>query len=431
MSLLAPQPRYRLYGALQNYVAVAAAVARGPSDGTDELASIEAALAAQHGVAHAVFVNQARVGLYLLARAALTPERPRVVLSPYTIHDVVNMVIAAGWEPVFCDIRLDTLNIDLDRARALIEADPRIGALLVTHLHGAAVDVAPIQDLCRARGIAILEDAAQATGARVGGRRVGTLGDAGVLSFGLMKNVNSLFGGLVLTGSDALAAAVREGQRDWPVIDRGRLARRLAQGLSLEAATAPGIFDLVTYRVFRAGFLSQVGPVNRLSQSEVAPVLRSEFPDAYARRPSLTQARLAGRQFASLDAHAQERIEKAAIYDRAFSGIPEAIAPRFSPDGSHVFMQYPVVVPDRFAFIAHLLRAGRDCAGQHLKNCAALPCFAQWAADCPNAARAENQVVLLPTYPGYRMEEVEKTAAAARAFFLGSRGATGAHATAA
>lgn len=403
------------------YLKTGAAILRGLEGHQDEMREIEASLAAQMGSKHAVFVNQARVGLYLLAKASFRPDRPKVVCSPYTIHDVINMLIAAGWQPVFCDIELETLNIDLNLAADLIREDEEIGAVLVTHLHGAACDIAPIRDLCGQRDIQILEDTAQATGAKVGDINAGVQGTAGVLSFGLMKSVNSLYGGLVVTSSDALAAQVRDSQKEWPVISRQKLMNRLAQGIVLNMATAPVVFDLVTYRAFRTSFIKGVGPINRLSQSENSPVLRTEFPDHYAVRPSLAQAVAAKQQFESVDAHAQVRISTASLYHAALKDVDQVVLPDMVSDKSHVYMQFPMVVPDRHDFISYLLKADCDLAGQHLKNCAALPCFENWAADCPNAAYAEKHVVLLPTYPRFRDVGARKIAEAARRYFAETR----------
>ena len=96
----------------------------------------------------------------------------RVVLSPYTLSDVVNMVVVAGAEPVFADVERETCNIDPAQVEELI--DDSTDAVIVTHLHGLICDMDRIGAICRERGVALIEDAAQACGPQCGGRRAGT-----------------------------------------------------------------------------------------------------------------------------------------------------------------------------------------------------------------------------------------------------------------
>ena len=68
-------------------------------------------------------------------------------------------------------------------------------------------------------------------------------------------------------------------------------------------------------------------------------------------------------------------------------------------DFSHTYTYFPIQVEDRTAVLRHMMRERCDVAAQHLKNCADLSCFEEFARDCPQARRAAGSVVLLPTYP--------------------------------
>src|SRR5688500_16495961 len=152
MDVFSPRARFRFYGTPETYVGAArhalrAALGRAP----DHRAELERTVAGMIGVDHAICVPQARFGLYLLFARLLTPDRPEVIMSPYTIHDVVNMVLCAGGRPVFADIEGETCNIDPVRVAERI--NDRTGAVMITHLHGLACDVDRIEALCAARGV--------------------------------------------------------------------------------------------------------------------------------------------------------------------------------------------------------------------------------------------------------------------------------------
>jgi dTDP-4-amino-4,6-dideoxygalactose transaminase len=86
-------------------------------------------------------------------------------------------------------------------------------------------------------------------------------------------------------------------------------------------------------------------------------------------------------------------------------------------DFSHLYTYFPVQADDRNALLRHMMRRGRDVAGQHIKNCADFPAFAEWHRDCPNARKTANAVVLLPTYPRYSLREVEANVRVIREYF--------------
>ncbi|MGE4605762.1 MAG: DegT/DnrJ/EryC1/StrS family aminotransferase, partial [Myxococcota bacterium] len=284
-----PLPRYRIYSRFRDYRAIASEVLTGRAGRGDGAHDLETAIAKQNDVAHALCIAKARVGIFVAIRALIEPGQ-KVVLSPYTISDVVNMVICAGGIPVFADLESDTCNVDAADVERLIDGDT--GAVMITHLHGLACDVDRISAVCRERGVALVEDAAQAFGARVGGRRVGTFGDAGIYSFGQYKNLNSFFGGMVVTSNPDLAAKLRAEIDAFPSQEIGYYLSKVAGGVASDLATWPPIFKSLTYRVFRYGFLHDVGFLNRQVTVDADPQIKRDLPESYLRQMTPMQARI-------------------------------------------------------------------------------------------------------------------------------------------
>src|SRR5712692_2847005 len=146
-------------------------IATGAAWRGQDVAHLERAAAAWLGARHAIAMPMARVGIYCVVKALIRPGQ-NVVMSPYTIADVVNMVVCAGGVPVFADVEPNTCNVDATEVERLIDADT--GLVLVTHFYGLACDIERIACVCRDRAVALVEDSAQAFGARVRERRVGT-----------------------------------------------------------------------------------------------------------------------------------------------------------------------------------------------------------------------------------------------------------------
>jgi dTDP-4-amino-4,6-dideoxygalactose transaminase len=412
---LTPQPRFRFYGTPKNYLAVAAAILTGQiGRESDDLDHAERRVCEWLGAQHALALPQARVGIYLALRCLIRP-RQAVILSPYTFFEVVNMVVCAGGRPVFADIELDTCNIDARQVEHLIDNDT--GAVIATHLHGLACDIKMISEVCRAKGVALIEDAAHCFGGRMNGRHVGTFGDVGIFSFSLKKNVNAFYGGMAITSNKDLRDRMAEKVTKFPTEYTGRLLRRAGKCLLGDIMTTPPLFQLFTFPLFRFDFLRNGGKVAKLLQKKSQPVLCREFPEHYKRRMTSLQARLVVRQIGDVEQHIKVRLDHARVYHRGLSGLPEVSLPPLREDGSHIYLAFPIRVSERQNLVRYMMEKGRDVEEHGFPNAADLPCFSDYARECPNSRTVAAHVVLLPTYPGYGKGEVDKNIATIHSYF--------------
>ncbi|MCC7418329.1 MAG: DegT/DnrJ/EryC1/StrS family aminotransferase [Acidobacteria bacterium] len=179
----------------------------------DEVAAFERELASYCGAAHAVAVSSGTSALQLALIAAGVGPGDEVVTVPFTFVATVAAVLHVGAHPVLVDVDDRSLTIDVDRIEQAIT--PRTRAIVPVHLYGQPADMDPIRAIAARHGIAIVEDAAQAHGARYRDRPAGGLGDLACFSFYPSKNLGACGeGGAVVTGDPRLAEAVRS-LRDW------------------------------------------------------------------------------------------------------------------------------------------------------------------------------------------------------------------------
>jgi perosamine synthetase len=411
----APQPRSRLYTTAAAYAGLLRDGLSGRGRGK-AVTELERALADYLGIDHVVAVPQARVGIYLTIKHLVRRGR-KVILSPYTIADVVNMVVCAGAIPVFADIAADGgCNVDPVAVANLLDRERDVGAVMVTHFYGLACEIEPIRAACARAGVPLIEDAAQAFGARTSGKFVGTLGQAGVFSFGLLKNITGFLGGAVATDDPELARAIRVELDSYPVIARRDLWKKAAKGAAFDIATERAIFDSAVYWLFRHAYLQQKEFFKNQLDTDANPIAYAEFPERYACRMSDTQAAIIRAQLSRCDAQATDRIAKAALYNAGLTEVPGLTLPPFRQDGSHIYLYYTVLACDRDGLARSMTRQYRDVQVSHHRNCANLSCFGEFSAPCPNAERASQQALYLPTYPGYRLDQVEANIAAIRRY---------------
>lgn len=327
------------------------------------LARFEAAMAAYCGVAHAVGVASGTDALTIALGALGAGPGRAVVTTPFSFFATASTIVRVGARPLFADIDPETLNVDPDAAAAVADAaGASVVGIVPVHLFGRLAPMAALRDAARRRGLWLIEDAAQAVGARDGRVAAGAFGAAGCLSFYPTKNLGGLGdGGMVLTDDAAVAAFVR---------------RERHQGQQ-----APYVHE-------------SVGLASRLDALQAAAL---------------------GVKLRHLDAWNARRREVAGWYATWFreAGLAGADdAPLRLPGEAgeaHVFHQYVVRARDRDALRASLAAAGVDTQVYYSLPLHLQPALAHLGhreGEFPHAERASREVLALPIYP-----ELSRTAA--------------------
>jgi dTDP-4-amino-4,6-dideoxygalactose transaminase len=185
-----------------------------------EVAEFEQAFAIYCGAGHCIGVANGTTAIELVLRAAGIGPGDEVVTTPFSFIATVEPIVLAGARPVFADVDLETGLLDANTLEAALT--PRTAAIMPVHLYGQTVDLDAFRALADRHGLFLLEDAAQAHGARWRGRRAGSVGDAATFSFFPGKNLGALGdAGAVATNDDELARRIRR-LRDHGRVDKYR-----------------------------------------------------------------------------------------------------------------------------------------------------------------------------------------------------------------
>ena len=329
-------------------------LAQGP-----KVEQLERRFAAAHDVEHAVAVNNGTTALVAALQALGIGPGDEVVTSPFSFVATLNAVLESGATARFADITEDFC-LDPDGVEALVGERTRV--LLPVHLYGLPADMPRFETLARERGLAIVEDAAQAHGARVAGRSVGSFG-VGCFSFYATKNVMCGEGGMITTPDADLA-------------DRLRVLRN--QGM-------------------RAQY-------------------QYEMPGHNYRLTDL-QAAIALPQVDRLQATNDARRANAAHLSEGLRSLPGLCVPEVPAGREHVFHQYTVRVTagasvDRNGVVAALAERGIRAGVYYPRLMHDYDCYRdhpQVVVDqTPVAARMAEEVVSLPVHPQLSRADLDR-----------------------
>jgi dTDP-4-amino-4,6-dideoxygalactose transaminase len=334
--------------------------------------AFESAVAEYLGVAHAVGVASGTDALLLPLRTLDLQPGDEVVTVPFTFFATAGAIHNAGGKPVFVDIDPVTFNIDPAQVEAALT--PRTRAIIPVHLFGQMAEMEPLREIADRHGLMLLEDAAQAIGARQrsGDRWIdtGEVGDCAAFSFFPSKNLGGFGdGGMVVTNDEELAA---------------RLRRIRVHG------------GLVTYHH------EEIGTNSRLDALQAA-VLKTKLPY------------LAG--------WSEARRRNAAWYDDRLSALEEGghlTRPRILELNESIYNQYTLRVRDRDALRDHLTARGIGSAVYYPLPLHLQPCFeylGQSPGSFPESERAAGEVLSLPIFPELEESELEEVASAIEEFY--------------
>ncbi|WP_067781800.1 DegT/DnrJ/EryC1/StrS family aminotransferase [Actinomyces vulturis] len=159
------------------------------------------------GVDHCIAVNSGTSAQHVATLASELPEGAEVIVPSFTFAATGNSVAISGARPVFADIDINTFNLDPASVEAAIT--PNTKAIEVVHLYGLPANMPAILEIAKKHDLEVYEDCAQAHGAAIGGKPVGSFGRWGSFSFYPTKNMTSLEGGMISTDDAALARRCR------------------------------------------------------------------------------------------------------------------------------------------------------------------------------------------------------------------------------
>ncbi len=334
-----------------------------------EVGELETGVAAVSATQFAVACASGTDALLLPLNTLGLKPGDQVITPSFTFFATAGTIHNAGGTPVFVDIEADSFNVSPTAIEAAIT--PRTRAIVVVHLFGQMARMGEILAIAGKRGIPVIEDAAQAIGARrcMEGAwcRAGETGWAGTLSFFPSKNLGGWGdSGMILTQDDALADRMRK--------------MRLHGGA-------------------KQYFHDFVGTNSRIDTLQAA-VLLAKLPF------------LAGWSAA--------RREKALAYTARLAGCPGITPPVIDPANEHIFHQYTIRAVRRDALMGHLKSRGIGCAVYYPLALHLQPCFAHLGyrrGSLPVTEAATADVISLPVYPELTQAQMDAVVEAVREFY--------------
>lgn len=321
-----------------------------------KVSELEKKISDYHGVAAAIGVASGTDALHLSLDALGIGEGDEVITTPFTFFATAEAVIYTGATPVFVDAEPDTLNIDVSLIEKKITKKTK--AIIPVHIFGHPADMAEINKLARKHNLKVIEDCAQAFGAAINNKKVGSFGDAGCFSFYPSKNLGAYGDGGMITLNDSVIANTIK-----------KLRNHGSGG---------------AYKHESVGFNSRLDEI---------------------------QAGILLIKLKRIDEYNSKRRQNAALYNKFLSGNVKC--PKEKNGCYHVYHQYTIMSPERDKLQNKLKDNGISSVVYypiplHLQE--ALSFLEYKEGDFPVAEKAAREVLSLPMYPGLEEKTIKEIA---------------------
>lgn len=367
-------PYARHHISKHDIAAVAAAVGSDWLTQGPRVHDFEAALAAYCGARFAVACSSGTAGLHLAYLAAGIGKDDEIITSPNTFAATANMALATGARPVFCDIRMDTYNLDEQDIDKRITKKTK--AIVPVHFAGQAADMSAIKSIAKKHKLLIIEDACHALGARQGKERIGSCkySDMAVFSFHAVKPITTAEGGAILTNSKKYYEKL--------VLLRSHGVKKDKNGFNV---------------------MTELGYNYRLTE---------------------LQAALGLSQLKKLNAFIRKRRAAVRAYEQGLKNLEAIILPQEAAgnySGWHVYVIRTKKASDRLPLYRHLQKSGIG-ANFHFPAVYSHPYYQELGYtknSCPNMEAYHKTAITLPLYPDLTGTEIRRVIRAIKDFYAG------------
>lgn len=351
------------------------------------------------GVKHAIGVPSGRWGLCYILQGLGLQKGDEVILPAFTYFAVPAVIIKLGLTPVFVDINTTNFNIDVGNVREHITSKTR--AIIPTHLCGFACEMDKLLDISRKYNIAIIEDCAQSLGAAYKNKKMGSWGDAAYFTFGITKNFTTLGSGIAVTNNEELANSIRNSIRKISPTGMDVLFFEILKAYIMKFATSSILFPGV-YSIMRMCSFFGIDIIASIFHEKNSVI--GNLPNSG--QLNNMQVELGIMQLNDLDRKNELRMQLGLELYGRLSDADNVQIPLLEKDAKNIFSTCPISVKNKNEIKRKLLKNGIDVSAGYLQDCSKLELFKEFRKRCPNASRAEEEVIYLPVYSGLRSTDL-------------------------
>jgi dTDP-4-amino-4,6-dideoxygalactose transaminase len=352
----------------------------------------------------AIGISQARLGLITCLRSLGFNKGDEIILSSYNFHIIPECLIGLGLVPVFVDIESETYNINPKLIKEKITN--RTKAIIATHMFGQPVDMEGILEIAKEYKIKVIEDCAHALGAEYSGKKVGSMGDVGIFSFGLGKNMPCFGGGMITTNDVHLFEKLKSYISHSKFPSQAAILMSILKHSLVYLATTTPVFTFFTFPAIRIFNIFGIDLKEFEKKESLASTSISNYGNLALKLTNI-QAAVGLEQLKKVEYFNNRRIENSILFSKNLSSFNSIKFTKVIPNSKPIYLYYKIRIKNKVFFRKQLFAKGIDTSKKsEMSDCSALSSFAKFKNECPISESINTDISEIPNNHFLSVEDI-------------------------
>lgn len=357
------------------------------------------------------FVYKARIGLFHILNFLIkkNKNKNKVILSSFTVFDMLNMVLLSGFEPIFIDHYKNSSEMNIEQLKVkLNQFKNEVGAVLLTHYNVNNSKLSEISNICKMNNVILIEDCAISIGSKFNSDYVGKFGDFSIFSFGFYKFINVLSGGMVLSKNSEFHNFVIEKEKNWKVVKIYNLYKLIIKSFIIKFFSSKLIYNFI-FPIIKFGYKNNIKLITKFLINDPKPHRKIKFPKEYEFRLSDVQINDIIYQFKNLLNERKLREQNYLIYS---NNIRNEKINFFHNEqnllNENAYLNFPIIVKDKKKFINYMMENKIDLSPQFYRSVSELPFLSEYSDSTNEIQDTVSRLITFPTYSGIDKDYILK-----------------------
>tara|TARA_Y100000590_G_C15683748_1_gene1000794 strand:+ start:615 stop:1907 length:1293 start_codon:yes stop_codon:yes gene_type:complete len=362
------------------------------------------------------FLEHGRSAFYLfLISLKKKTNRKKIIINSFTLFEMINMIIYAGFEPILIDLKENSL--ETNAKEKILEIEKDLAAVVITHLNGFNNDVFQVKNVLekinsnnKSEKIYLIEDCAVSLGSNKDGQYSGNIGDFAILSFNIMKNITTLTGGALIDNYKKLEINSS--------FDSFKKEKSIS---SIKKSIFVMMLQLLNSKIFFIFFFQFIKFSHKNNLNFFLKKYRTDFkvfikkiiPDEYLKKMDPLKKEFLIDQFPKIFNDQYKRVEKAKIYYQKLSNLDCFYFPQKIFDSSNIFIDFPIICKNyelkNFIWEKSLIN-NIDIKNYYYTNCGSEKIYEIYKEKekLKNSDNVAKNIFMLPVNKNFNNKDIEK-----------------------
>ena len=262
--------------------------------------------------------------------------------------------------------------------------------------------------ITKKHNLILIEDSAQSFGAKDLDLFAGTIGDIGIYSFGMYKNLSSIYGGGIVCKDAELFNLIKSEHDLFDSFNIFWYFKKVLKAFITNLATSQLLFRFIVLPIIKLGYFKNIKLINQFVETELDVSRKESLPINYKTRPSKIQASMIINKLENVHSDNETRIYFGSIYYENLKNIKTIKLSHNNKLSRNIYTYFPIYIEDMENLRKFLIKNNVDVGPQHYKNTSSLDSFKEFTLNCPVAEEVSDSILLLPTYPRYGEKNIYK-----------------------